>query len=125
MSGSARIPLNIVSPFIKQVKSTVIKRGGPAKDKEKLEKRILEELTKIFTETDSFFFCQNGDITNSLQRQCAYKKSRLNQGDQEEPLWKRVDDRFFWNKHMLQDIIDLKVIFLLTRKIRVSLVFFV
>ncbi|XP_043274983.1 phosphatidylinositide phosphatase SAC2 isoform X2 [Venturia canescens] len=91
-----------------QVKSTVIKRGGLAKDKEKLERRILEELTKIFTETDSFFFCQNGDITNSLQRQCAYKKSRLNHGDQEEPIWKRIDDRFFWNKHMLQDIIDLK-----------------
>ena len=93
-----------------QVKSTVIKRVGAGKDRERLEKRILEELTKIFTETDSFFFCQTGDITNSLQRQCDYKKSRIGQADQEEPLWKRVDDRFFWNKHMLQDMIDLNVI---------------
>lgn len=92
-----------------QVKSTVAKRVATGKDREKLEKRILEELTKIFTETDSFFFCQTGDITNSLQRQCEYKKSRLEPGDQDEPLWRRVDDRFFWNKHMLRDIIDLSV----------------
>ncbi|KAG7200666.1 hypothetical protein KM043_001219 [Ampulex compressa] len=89
-----------------QVKSTVIKRNI-VKDKERFEKRILEELSKIFTETDSFFFCQTGDITNSLQRQCV-ADSRLGEGDRIRPLWQRVDDRFFWNKHMLQDIINLK-----------------
>ncbi|XP_012222775.2 phosphatidylinositide phosphatase SAC2 isoform X1 [Linepithema humile] len=85
-----------------QVKSTVIKRSV-VKDKERFEKRILEELNKIFTETDSFFFCQTGDITNSLQRQCITDF----QQEQEKPLWQRVDDRFFWNKHMLYDIINL------------------
>ncbi|XP_035729090.1 phosphatidylinositide phosphatase SAC2-like isoform X2 [Vespa mandarinia] len=89
-----------------QVKSTVNKRSG-VKDKEKFEKRILEELNKIFTETDSFFYCETGDITNSLQRLCVAEieetKSNLY-----KPLWQRVDDRFFWNKHMLQDIINLK-----------------
>ncbi|CAL1673573.1 unnamed protein product [Lasius platythorax] len=86
-----------------QVKSTVIKRNI-VKDKERFEKRILEELNKIFTETDSFFFCQTGDITNSLQRQCIAESQQCNQN---KPLWQRVDDRFFWNKHMLQDIINL------------------
>ncbi|XP_015597121.1 phosphatidylinositide phosphatase SAC2 isoform X2 [Cephus cinctus] len=89
-----------------QVKSTVIKRSG-GKDKERFEKRILEELGKIFTETDSFFFCETGDITNSLQRQCVSEQNKES-GDQMKPLWQRVDDRFFWNKHMLQDIINLK-----------------
>ncbi|XP_032679991.1 phosphatidylinositide phosphatase SAC2 isoform X2 [Odontomachus brunneus] len=87
-----------------QVKSTVTKRSI-VKDKERFEKRILEELSKIFTETDSFFFCRTGDITNSLQRQCIMESE--DQGDPNKPLWQRVDDRFFWNKHMLHDIISL------------------
>ncbi|XP_018316400.1 phosphatidylinositide phosphatase SAC2 isoform X2 [Mycetomoellerius zeteki] len=86
-----------------QMKSTVIKRSV-VKDKDRFEKRILEELNKIFTETDSFFFCQTGDITNSLQRQCIMESQHDNQ---DKPLWQRVDDRFFWNKHMLHDIINL------------------
>ncbi|XP_012262086.2 phosphatidylinositide phosphatase SAC2 isoform X2 [Athalia rosae] len=88
-----------------QVKSTVIKRSG-SKEREKFEKRILDELGKIFTETDSFFFCRTGDITNSLQRQSC-KESKLDNEDGRKALWRRVDDRFFWNKHMLQDIINL------------------
>ncbi|XP_076677139.1 phosphatidylinositide phosphatase spermathreecae isoform X2 [Andrena cerasifolii] len=87
-----------------QVKSTVSKRSI-VKDKERFEKRILEELIKIFTETDSFYFCQTGDITNSLQRLCVTESQHNEQG---RPLWQRVDDRFFWNKHMLQDIMNLK-----------------
>ncbi|XP_071867330.1 phosphatidylinositide phosphatase spermathreecae isoform X2 [Bombus fervidus] len=89
-----------------QVKSTVSKRNI-VKDKERFEKRILEELNKIFTETDSFYFCQTGDITNSLQRLCV-TDSQWNEEQQNKPLWQRVDDRFFWNKHMLHDIINLK-----------------
>lgn len=94
-----------------QVKSTVSKRNV-VKDKERFEKRILEELSKIFTETDSFYFCQTGDITNSLQRLCV-TESQQNEEEQNKPLWEKVDDRFFWNKHMLQDIINLKVRILL------------
>ncbi|XP_070530274.1 phosphatidylinositide phosphatase SAC2 isoform X2 [Cardiocondyla obscurior] len=90
-----------------QMKSTVIKRTI-VKDKERFEKRILEELNKIFTETDSFFFCQTGDITNSLQRQCMMESN--GQSYQDKPLWQRVDDRFFWNKHMLHDIINLNTV---------------
>ncbi|XP_033324961.1 phosphatidylinositide phosphatase spermathreecae isoform X2 [Megalopta genalis] len=88
-----------------QVKSTVSKRSV-VKDKERFEKRILEELHKVFSETDSFYYCQTGDITNSLQRLCN-TESRLDV-ELDKPLWQRVDDRFFWNKHMLQDIINLK-----------------
>lgn len=78
------------------------------KDKERFEKRILEELNKIFTETDSFFFCRTGDLTNTLQRQCI-AESQHEQDDESKPLWQSVDDRFFWNKHMLYDIINLNV----------------
>ncbi|XP_026668403.1 phosphatidylinositide phosphatase SAC2 isoform X2 [Ceratina calcarata] len=89
-----------------QVKSTVSKRSI-VKDKERFDKRISEELNKIFTETDSFYFCLTGDITNSLQRLCVSESQQDEEG-RDKPLWQRVDDRFFWNKHMLQDIINLK-----------------
>ncbi|XP_014219978.1 phosphatidylinositide phosphatase SAC2 [Copidosoma floridanum] len=83
-----------------QVKSSVTKRTG-VKDRERFERRIIDELHKVFTETDSFFFCRTRDITNSLQRLCAKESG------QHLPNWQTVDDRFFWNKFMLQDIINL------------------
>ncbi|KAJ9598474.1 hypothetical protein L9F63_010843, partial [Diploptera punctata] len=76
-----------------------------SKDREKFERRILEELQRIFTETDSFYYCVDGDLTNTLQRQCDLKEM---QGDgRKNNYWQSVDDRFFWNKHMLQDIMAL------------------
>uniref|UniRef100_A0AAQ5YIR5 SAC domain-containing protein n=1 Tax=Amphiprion ocellaris TaxID=80972 RepID=A0AAQ5YIR5_AMPOC len=66
--------------------------------------RLLDELYKIFMDSDSFYYSMTYDLTNSVQRQGDSDKSGL-------PLWKQVDDRFFWNKHMIQDIIDLQVDF--------------
>lgn len=70
-----------------QVKSKV----GIKEPYKKLEKRISEELHKIFDETDSFYYCPESDITNTLQRKESGK----------------CDDRFFWNKHMLSEIMKL------------------
>ncbi|GLH05859.1 Phosphatidylinositide phosphatase SAC1 [Gryllus bimaculatus] len=76
-----------------------------SKDREKFERRILEELQRIFTDTDSFYFCLSGDLTNSLQRQNVLRKN--NEEINHNVMWKSVDERFFWNKNMLQDIINL------------------
>lgn len=62
------------------------------KDPTKIEKRITDELHKMFDDADSFYYCLDGDITNNLQRN----------GNE----W---DERFFWNKHMLDDIFKLNV----------------
>lgn len=70
-----------------QVKSKV----GIKEPYKKLEKRISEELHKIFDDTDSFYYSPDSDITNTLQRKEAGKK----------------DERFFWNKHMLSEIMKL------------------
>uniref|UniRef100_A0A3Q4B109 Inositol polyphosphate-5-phosphatase F n=1 Tax=Mola mola TaxID=94237 RepID=A0A3Q4B109_MOLML len=70
--------------------------------KERLERRLLDELYKIFMDSDSFYYSMTYDLTNSVQRQGELDKSNI-------PLWKQVDDRFFWNKHMIQDLIDLQV----------------
>lgn len=70
-----------------QVKSKV----GIKEPYKKLEKRISEELHKIFDDSDSFYYCPDSDITNTLQR----KESGVR------------DERFFWNKHMLSEIMKL------------------
>ncbi|XP_015236574.1 PREDICTED: phosphatidylinositide phosphatase SAC2 isoform X1 [Cyprinodon variegatus] len=97
---------------LSQIKSNVSvpikKKYSPAfqvkenKEKERLERRLLDELYKIFMDSDSFYYSMTYDLTNSVQRQGDSDKSAL-------PLWKQVDDRFFWNKHMIQDLIDLQV----------------
>lgn len=62
----------------------------------------------MFTDTDSFYYSQTGDLTNSVQRQFAQSKDPEFKG---LPLWKRIDDRFFWNKFMLSELINLNVSF--------------
>jgi hypothetical protein len=72
------------------------------KEKEKFERRVMEELSKMFSDPDSFFYCPCGDLSNSTQRQ---HEANYNK---EAPIWSQADDRFFWNKYMLQDLINSK-----------------
>ncbi|XP_038045460.1 phosphatidylinositide phosphatase SAC2-like [Patiria miniata] len=74
------------------IKSVTQVKKKEVKEREKHERRITEELLKMFTESDWFFYTRTGDLTNTLQRQ--------HTGDGEHD-W---DERFFWNQHMLQDI---------------------
>ncbi|XP_008299239.1 phosphatidylinositide phosphatase SAC2 isoform X2 [Stegastes partitus] len=94
MKTFSQIKSNVAVPIKKKVKEN--------KEKERLERRLLDELYKIFMDSDSFYYSMTYDLTNSVQRQGDSDKSGL-------PLWKQVDDRFFWNKHMIQDLIDLQV----------------
>uniref|UniRef100_A0A182W4G2 SAC domain-containing protein n=1 Tax=Anopheles minimus TaxID=112268 RepID=A0A182W4G2_9DIPT len=68
-----------------QVKSTV---SLVVKDPVRIEKRVIDELHKIFDDTDSFYYSPNCDITNNLQRRGA-----------------PPDDRFYWNKPMLAELL--------------------
>lgn len=54
-----------------------------SKEKERLEKRLLEELFKMFMDSDSFYYSLSYDLTNSVQRQSACEKTNL-------PLWRKV-----------------------------------
>ncbi|XP_030025853.1 phosphatidylinositide phosphatase SAC2 isoform X1 [Manduca sexta] len=95
-----------------QVKQTVKKQRDP-KVAERFEKRLTDELHKIFDDSDSFYYSRTLDLTNSLQRQYEIEKVLESEEGTGRPLtditrwWKHVDDRFFWNKHMLKDIIAL------------------
>ena len=44
------------------------------------------------------YFSYSIDLTNSFQRQ--------SQADTAQPLWKRADDRFFWNRFVQSDLIE-------------------
>lgn len=66
----------------------------------------------MFNDTHSFYYSWAGDLTNSVQRQQKIKQNIelavTGQNDiRTVPLWKRVDDRFFWNKYMLQSLSDI------------------
>uniref|UniRef100_A0A8C5L5H5 Inositol polyphosphate-5-phosphatase F n=1 Tax=Jaculus jaculus TaxID=51337 RepID=A0A8C5L5H5_JACJA len=86
------IKSNVSAPNKKKVKES--------KEKERLERRLLEELLKMFMDSESFYFSVTYDLTNSVQRQSAGE-------DDGRPLWQKVDDRFFWNKHMIKDLTEI------------------
>lgn len=49
-------------------------------------------------DTKCFYFSYAYDLTSSAQRQLESKK--------DVPLWKRADERFFWNKFMMRRFIE-------------------
>lgn len=57
-------------------------------------------LLKRLLHTGPMYFSYSLDITNSFQRQ--------SQGDPSAPMWKRADDRFFWNRFIQTDLIDFR-----------------
>lgn len=56
-------------------------------------------LIKTHLRTGPMYFSYTFDLTNSFQRQANI--------DMNLPLWKRTDDRFFWNRYIQSDLIDL------------------
>lgn len=57
----------------------------------------------MFTDSESFYYCPDGDLTNSVQR-LRSDKMAADAGSK-----MAADDRFFWNKHMMHDIINADV----------------
>lgn len=55
-------------------------------------------LLKTLLKAGPLYFSYSFDITNSFQRQA--------QSDPSQSLWRRADDRFFWNKFVQSDLID-------------------
>lgn len=80
--------------------SAANQQGGQST--EDADRRLVEEMVKLFNSTESFYFSWTLDLTN---RFC--KQSTLTVACKEQPMWKTADDRFFWNKYMLKDLIEL------------------
>lgn len=63
------------------------------KERERMERRLLDELYKIFMDSDSFYYSMTYDLTNTVQRQGDSGKSDL-------PLWKQVGLRWTSRAHI-------------------------
>ncbi|XP_004536586.1 phosphatidylinositide phosphatase SAC2 isoform X2 [Ceratitis capitata] len=98
--GAVKIAGNTIKNTTQQaaaLASNQMKSSVGIRDPSRIEKRITDELHKIFDDTDSFYFSFDSDITNNLQRQSAAGEQR-----------QQYDDRFFWNMHMIADILKFK-----------------
>ena len=51
--------------------------------------------------SNPMYFSYSSDLTNSFQRQA--------HADLSQPLWRRADDRFFWNRFIQTDLIDFRL----------------
>lgn len=85
----------------KMIKSTVnslkasINLKKEAMTDDMMERRLLEEILRMFNENGGFYYCNGMDLTNSIQRICENKTKDK----------KHFDERFFWNRHLLEDLI--------------------
>jgi hypothetical protein len=68
---------------------------------EDADKRLVDEMVKLFNNTNSFYYSPTLDLTS---RFC---KTNLIRKVGNENVWQAADERFFWNKHMLRDLIEL------------------
>ncbi|KAK0735067.1 SacI homology domain-containing protein [Lasiosphaeria miniovina] len=57
-------------------------------------------LLRGFVKSGPMYFSYSIDLTNSFQRQAQHNPA--------SPLWQRADDRFFWNRFVQSDLIDLR-----------------
>lgn len=64
------------------------------------DENTYRNLLKNLLKSGPMYFSYSFDITNSFQRQA--------QSDLLAPLWKRADDRFFWNRFIQNDLIEFR-----------------
>ncbi|KAF1990312.1 hypothetical protein K402DRAFT_460415 [Aulographum hederae CBS 113979] len=57
-------------------------------------------LLKVLLKNGPLYFSYTIDLTNSFQRQA--------QADPAMPMWQRADDRFFWNRFIQSDLIQMR-----------------
>ena len=63
--------------------------------RDKVEIKLCETFIKMFSDSN-FYYSVDCDLTNSLQRKFDNNTESLS--------WKTLDDRFFWNRSMLEDL---------------------
>lgn len=68
-----------------------------------VEKELLS-LVESGLKGGKLWFSHGLDLTNTLQRQ--RDQDERGEGVGKQPLWKRADDRFFWNKYLMAKLID-------------------
>lgn len=80
--------------------------GGSGTGVSAASRKLIDEVEKMFSQSESFYFSPGVDLTKSIQANSDDYASH-------PPSWKTADTRFFWNHYLLKELIDLKVLFLL------------
>lgn len=70
-----------------------------------MDRRIIREIVSIFG--TGFYFSTEFNLLSSMQFRSDLAKSVP---PYTEPLYRHVDERFWWNEHLLKDLIDIKVL---------------
>lgn len=69
---------------------------------EESERRLVEEMIKLFANTNSFYYSPSLDLTRRLST--GSTKSASGCIDSREPMWKTAKTQYFWNRHMLSTL---------------------
>lgn len=77
--------------------------GIDGRDGERESRKLCDEVEKMFLQSESFYFSPDVDLTNSVQALGA--KYFASNGS-----WQSANPRFFWNEHLLKELIDLEVV---------------
>ena len=93
----------------KSLKSTTVQAahriGIDGREGDRGARKIWDEMEKMFTHADSFYFSPSVDLTNSIPAQGEGYISPNHS-------WRSANGRFFWNQFLLKELIDLEVQFL-------------
>ncbi|KAF9906968.1 hypothetical protein EC991_011443 [Linnemannia zychae] len=68
-----------------------------------MDRRIIREISSIFG--TGFYFSTEFNLLTSMQKRSDFAKTT--QANQ-VPLWQQVDKRFWWNEHLLQELIGIE-----------------
>ncbi|KAL9549467.1 hypothetical protein MBANPS3_005195 [Mucor bainieri] len=68
---------------------------------QKSQEQTFVNLLESHLKNNTFYFSYDYDLTQSIQRQAQFSSEKL-----AEPLYKRADERFFWNRFVASKLID-------------------
>ncbi|KAK2414701.1 Phosphoinositide phosphatase family protein [Trifolium repens] len=71
---------------------------------EKRDEAYFLTLLKVVESMPGLYYSYEADISLNLQR-----RSKLVEGWMSKPLWKQADPRYVWNKHLMEELIELKL----------------
>lgn len=90
----------------KSFKSTTVQAahriGIDGREGDRSVRKLWDEVEKMFSQSDSFYFSPDVDLTKSVM--VSGEKY-----DSATPSWHTSNSRFFWNKFLLKELINLEV----------------
>lgn len=84
------------------IKSSVNVKQSRSNFENAKDKKLFDEILKMFNNSDSFYYSYTGDLSNTLQRKSEYVLSSQKSNN----IWANYDDRFIWNKYMIDSLLE-------------------